>query len=284
MPRLRSLVGVVSALALVAMSYGEARADAHEEDGSVATEASAKMTLPAGSLLIQLPVEVNLSKDLVAKPLSIAPDIWYGVADKLTVGIVHSSLAGGGFFIGGSGSGVCVTGEDNGCGEVYDNVGLDLRFSLLEGGFLLAAEAGAFVEAFDPLTLSAKVGLAGMLAAGPLNIIFSPNIFIGITERDGTTVGEVVVGGNKEVISVPVTFAVGLGSAVSFGVQTGLSATLEDLADNIVVPLSAGLRFNVSPKLGFDAAFSFPLFFNKAIDDGTNFDARGVTVAASIAL
>lgn len=279
MPRLRSLVGVACALALVATSYGEARADAHEEAGSVAAEAGAKLTLPAGSLLVVVPIETNLSKSAVAKPLSIAPDIWYGVADKLTVGVVHSSLGATGFFVGNAGLGVCVTGKDNGCVEVYDNVGLDVRYSLLEGGFALAAEAGGFASSFDPFTLSAKVGIIGMLAAGPANILFAPNISIGVTERDGVD----GVGGNKEDIAVPVTIAIGVGSMLSVGVQAGIVGPLDGFGDAFFIPVSAGLRVNVSPKLGFDAAFSFPTLYSKAADD-TVTDIRAVTVAASIAL
>lgn len=280
MPRLRSLVGAALALALVITSHSQAHADAHEESPAVA-EASAQLTLPAGALLVQLPVEVSLTKDQVAKPLSIAPDLWYGVADKLSVGIIHSTVGAAGVY-GTAGQGVCVTGDgDGGCEKVYDNAGLAVRYGVLDGGFSLAADVGAFASSFDPFTLSAKVGFTGMLPAGPLHVIFSPNIFIGITERDA---GDGGGAGNKEVISVPVTFALGLGSKLSLGVQAGLLAPLDGFSDGIVVPLAGGLRFSLTPKLGFDATFSFPLFYNKAIDDGTNTDVRTVVFTTNVAL
>ena len=280
MPRLRSLAGAAVVLALVVASHGYALADAHSESPTVSESADmsgAQMTLPAGAILVAVPIEVNLTKDLVAKPLSIAPDIWYGVSEKLTVGLVHSSGSLAGFAIGGFGTGVCVTGEDNGCGKVYDNVGADARFSLVHGdGLLVAAEGGLFASSFDPFTLLAKVGVTGMLPAGPAYVLFAPHALIGITERDG---------GVEQVLNFPVGIAVGLGSKASFGVQTGIfNATLNgDFADTITLPLVAGVRFIATSKISVDASFAFPAFYSRIVDD-TNFDVRSLVVSTSIAL
>ena len=278
MPRLRSFVGAMMALALVIASQTQAHADAHEESPTPSAEAAkvtGQLTLPAGALVVQIPVEVNLSSGAVAKPLSVAPDVWYGVMDKLSVGLVHSAFGTTGSFATTGGAGVCVTGEDNGCGKVYDNVGVNARYGVLDGDFLLAADVGVFARSLDPLALAAKVGVNGMMAAGPLHIIFSPNIFIGFTEREA---------GNEEILNIPVTFAIGLGSQLSVGLQTGLVAPLSGFADGIIVPLAAGVRFGLSPKLGFDAAFSLPFLYNKPIDDGTNTDTRAIVFSTNVAL
>lgn len=274
MPRLPSLAGAAFALALVVTSHGNARANSHEEGGGEAAsaQASASLTLPKGSLLLVVPVEVSLSSGAVAKPISVAPDVWYGVMDKLSVGVVHSAFGSTGFFAG-AGDGICVTGEDSGCAKFYDNAGLDIRYGLLDGSFLLAADVGAFATSLDPLTLGAKLGVLGMYPAGPLSILFNPNIFVGLTERDG---------GNKEVISIPVTLAFGLGDKASLGVQAGILAPLDGFADAFFIPVSAGLRFIAMPKLTIDAAFSFPALYSKVGETDT--DSRAITLAASIAL
>jgi hypothetical protein len=73
------------------------------------------MMLPKGAIAIHAVVEVNMSADLVAKPFSIAPDVWYGVSPKLQVGLVHSRMGQTGFLGGagllGAGAGLCLAGE-----------------------------------------------------------------------------------------------------------------------------------------------------------------------------
>ena len=49
-------------------------------------------------------IDVNMSADAVGKPFSIAPDIYYGVSDKLSVGLTHDT-------------GLCLAGEENGCAD-----------------------------------------------------------------------------------------------------------------------------------------------------------------------
>ncbi|MEM9493624.1 MAG: hypothetical protein AAGC55_31030, partial [Myxococcota bacterium] len=252
MRRMRIRIGAALVLALVAVvaSPGAACADSHNEataDGG--GDSVERMTLPAGTVLFNLPLEVNLSSNSTFKPASIGPDLWYGISDRLTAGLVHSTVGSTGLY--GStpgGSGLCFTGESNGCPELYDNIGVDIRYNLLDGGFVLAADVGVFATALDPQTLAAKAGFQGKLGIGPLALLLGPNIFVGITERDT----------NKEFINAPVGLALSLGVRFSIGVQSGIAAPLDGLADNFTVPLSTGVRLVLSRNLVLDAAFTFP--------------------------
>ncbi|MCG8417985.1 MAG: hypothetical protein MJE77_08600 [Proteobacteria bacterium] len=279
MSRLRSVAGAAVVLALVVANYRVARADSHIEDSSVA-EVSGQLTLPAGRVFILVPFEFNLTKDAEFEPVSVAPDVWYGVVDALTVGLVHSAGGLNGLF-GGVGKGVCFTGEEQGCAEVYDNAGLALRLNLLSGSFGLAVEVGGFVNKFDPLTVVAKAGFIANLQAGPLNVVLNPNMLIGVTERDADAMAGTP--DNKEVINAPIAFVLGLGSKFSVGVQSGITGPLEDFADLYVVPLSAGLRLVATNNISFDLTFSFPGFYSALLEE-TSTDNRTMTLAAALAL
>src|SRR5688572_24907809 len=44
-----------------------------------------RMTLPGGKFMLSAIVETNLAKGAAGKPLSVAPDLWIGLHDRLTV-------------------------------------------------------------------------------------------------------------------------------------------------------------------------------------------------------
>lgn len=259
----------------------EAGESSEEPAATVSTSEEQQSTLPEGRVLVQVFGEINMSTDLVAKPFSIAPDIWYGVSNDLTVGIVHSGRAQTGL-LGGAGNGLCLAGEDNGCAEIYDNIGLDGRYHFYRsGGLSAAADAGLFVKTFDPLTLALKVGLVGRWQAGSLAVELGPNIFAGLTEREPEA-GAVEVGTNKEIFTLPVTAIYALTSKLGLAGQVGATVPFEDAGDFYLIAVSFGAQYMVTEKISADAAFSFPAIAGGP--DGTGTDARTLTVGVGYAL
>ena len=51
--------------------------------------AARSLTVGRGHLQIDGDVLINMTKSLVAKPFSIAPNIYYGVTDDLQIGLIH---------------------------------------------------------------------------------------------------------------------------------------------------------------------------------------------------
>jgi len=82
-----------------------------------------RVVLPAKRLYVRAMLEIELSKDAAFDPVSLAPDLFYGVSADFTVGLTHSSSASTGI-IGGTGSSLCL---GDACDSVYRNVGLDGR-------------------------------------------------------------------------------------------------------------------------------------------------------------
>jgi hypothetical protein len=244
----------------------------------------ARMTLPGGKFMLNAIVEANLAKKLAGKPLSVAPDLWIGVTDRLTFGIYHSGRAATGF-LSGFGTGLCFRGGETGIckvtglGDVYTFVGSEARIGLTEGGFATALVLGAQVRGFEPKrVISGKAGFLVRLNSKRVAVEISPMAFIGITQRK--------VGGmdfNRDEIAVPVTLFLRFAPRFSLALQAGITSTLKKFGDNYEVPAAAGLAWWVSPHFSIDAAFGLAAIADK--NDMTKaFDQRSVTVGLGYAL
>jgi hypothetical protein len=244
----------------------------------------ARMTLPGGKFMLNAIVEANLAKSAAGKPLSVAPDLWIGVADRLTFGIYHSGRAATGF-LSGFGTGLCFRGGDTGVckvtglGDIYTFVGSEARIGLTEGGFATALVLGGQVRAFEPKRIiSGKAGFLVRLNSKRVAVEVSPMAIIGITQRK--------VGGmdfNRDEIAVPVTIFLRFAPSFSLALQAGITSTLKKFGDNYRVPAAAGIAWWVSPHFSIDAAFGLAAVADK--DDMTKaFDQRSVTVGLGYAL
>jgi hypothetical protein len=259
-----------------------------------ATPAAAPLTLFKGKILIAgSTLNFNLSADAVGKPISLAPSVWYGVDDKLTVGLTHDSgttpwsprpgirtitvtvppipgvPGSGGTVTGGKGLGICLTGDENGCSGVYDNVGVDALYSLKDEQLSLAAHPGIDVLSFDPFSLNVRLGVLGRyLVNDKISLVFDPRIGIGITERDA---------GNKEFLDVPVWAWYAVNPQISAYVHTGFNGFLDGFGDTLAIPLQVGANYMVNAQLtvGLDFGFS-------SIDEGV--DGRVLGLRAVYAL
>jgi hypothetical protein len=228
-----------------------------------------QVTMPKGSLLVNAFVEINLSTDAAFKPVSISPDVWYGVTDDLTLGLVHSGIGASGV-IGGVGDALCITGSSNGCESVYSGVGIDARYRL-KGAW--AVDGGLFVNDFDPFALALKIGVLGRHRINEqFALEVQPSLFIGLTERDT----------NKEVLAIPVTAAFALQPKFSLYAQLAFITPFESAGDLWLFGASLGARYRVSDHLDLGLAFSLPALAGGA--DGTGADARSITLGVSYAL
>jgi hypothetical protein len=243
-------------------------------------EGDASVTLPKGRVLLDAFLEMNLVSGAEFKPTSLSPDVWYGVTDDVTVGLVHSAVGASGF-IGGVGTSLCLTGTDNGCAKLYDNVGVDVRYKLKIGNLAYAAEGGLYVQSFDPeFRMGIKLGLVGRWQQDKIAVEFAPNVFVGLT---GRTVGEgdaeVVV--NGETLNLPFTGLYAITPKISAALQLGAVVPFENTGDTYRIPLSIGGHFAVNESLNVNLAFSL-----LAVAGGgstTGFDARTLTLGGTYA-
>lgn len=233
---------------------------------------SDQLALPAHKLVINGFLEANLSKDAVFKPFSISPDVWYGVTDELTLGLVHSDVGATGF-LGGVGDSLCVTGKSNGCTHVYPKVGADVRFRLMAP---LVLDAGLFVtNTSDPFQVAVKIGLDGRWRFARLSIEALPSLFFGLNKRSEGM-------GNKDWLSIPVTVSYEVVDRLEISAQVGVQLQLEETGDNYRVPLALAARYQVTRELGLGLVLALPrLIAPSATLHG--FDARTLMLGGSYA-
>lgn len=236
--------------------------------------AAPRLTVPAKRFVVSAALEISLSKDAAFSPISLAPDIWYGVDRALTVGLVHSSRAVGGF-LGGAGDSLCVNGDDgrggSRCPGFYDRVGLLARYHLLgRGPLTVAADGGLVFRSFDPFALSLKLGAAARWQRGKLAVDVVPNLFVGLSDRSH---------GNRELLNVPVSVTYAVTPRIAAAGQLGMTAPLQDFRREVVIATSVGAQLLVKDLL-VDVAFSLPHWLDTNIKT-YGLDARTFTVGAS---
>jgi hypothetical protein len=235
-------------------------------EGDVEVEAGAAMgpTLPAGKLAITAAVQVGLSSELgggeAGTPLSIAPDVWYGINEKLSAGVVTSIHGLTGFWggqVGNVGTGVCLSDEPGtdgvaaGCNGIFDNAGVEAMYSLKSSESLgFAAVGGLHALSFDPQLLDVKIGGRGMWRAGRIGVGFAPSVLVALTERGDE-------GGNKDQLLVPVDLSFMVVNGLYLGVQSGIAGTLQGFGESYTVPVAFGGLFMINPKIMVAAAVSF---------------------------
>ena len=268
---------VVMVLSWPVAAFAEEPPAAPEATATVA--AAETETMPAKRALVHVNLEINFSAAAAFKPFSIAPDIWYGVSDKFTVGLVHSFVGETGI-MGGFGSGICLSGNANGCDGVYGNAGLDARYQIKTGTFGVAFDGGLFANDLSPLVLAGKAGVVGRWrpsAKSKLAVDIAPNLFFGLTEREGAQA-------NKEVLTMPATLMYGVTPKVVAAFQVGLVLPFEQAGDNYFVPVSVGGNYMLNKRASVDAAFTFLHLAGGGNVGATGADSRTFTIGGGYAL
>lgn len=244
----------------------------------------ASMTLKQGGLVVAVNLEVNMSAERVAKPLSIAPDISYGVSDDLTVALVHSTYAATGFRAKAGGA-LCLTGKDNGCAGVYDNVGAEGWYALGRGQLAIAAGGGFHALSLDAGFYDVKLGAKLKYTAGKLAVVSMPSVFVGLTKRK---VNDVAL--NKDSLWIPIQVTYKVTAPITVGVGSGIKGTLQGFGDAWQVPLGVSGTYTVNKQLTVGASWTFGALVGGATNPPDpapgvkGLDPRGLQVWASYAV
>jgi len=203
----------------------------------------------------QLVGELNLAPGLFAEPVSLAPDVWFGVLPQLTVGLVHSHPSVDRFTPGAT---YCVVTEPFLCPDAYHGSGIDARYSVRTGELAVAPRLRFLLGQVDPVKPAVTLGALVRLTRGRYAIIGDPYLQIGLANTDQ---------GNRHALFLPVTFAVQPIARWEVALRTGFNSNLvryrgvdgkEHIAtDQWHVPLAFATRvrvdahFDVGMMLGF---------------------------------
>lgn len=228
------------------------------------------LTQTAGNLQVTVPVVLNLSKELVLKPVWVPLDIRYGVTDQLEVFLAHGSANG---YPIASDGGLCLGGKDRGCAKAYDNFLVGGQFSLLkDNGIELAVLAAFVMESLDASLYAADVGVNFKYASGPIAIKAAPQVMLGLNKRDK--------GNIKQTIGLPVQLAFQATPELAAFVDTGIYGPTEKFGDFYSVPVGIGASFAAMPNLDVGAEFMLPAMLT-GMEGDKAFDSRMLAVFAA---
>ncbi len=199
---------------------------------------SRPLVLAPGQLEAALTLETDLGPGTLHQPTSIAPDLWYGATDRLTLGLVHSANALG---LVGDGDGWCPT---LGCEQAYSDLGVDARWSLARGSFSAAARVRLVTRRWDPWLPSARVGALVRWQRGRVAIVADPQLQIGLLHTDL---------GNRAQLNVPLWIYVQPTCRWAPYLRTGVRGELAVFGDDWGVPAALGVRVAITPEVDLAA-------------------------------
>lgn len=236
---LRAVV-VLNALASVCLAVTAARADGARDI------VERPLVLGAGRFAAELTVEINLAHNYWAAPLSLAPDVWFGATDALTIGLVHSNRSVDRFAPGGS---VCLRTDLIYCDSPYRGSGIDARYlALARGPLSIAPRVRALVRDIDPFKPAVTVGALARWTRGRFAIETDPYLQLGLANTED---------GNRAAVFVPIELAVQPTCRWLLSLHTGWNSEIRGLGDKWHIPVAIGARARATAHIDVGATLGF---------------------------
>lgn len=225
---------------------------------------------PAGMFSARVLLGVNLSADAAGEPISIMPNLYYSLTDRLQLGLLHDGPMG---WQTRPGPGLCVTGEDSGCPQVYDNVGFDVMYGLAYGKLHLSAHGSLYITSIDDSNAMLALGAAGKAHFNDkVALYFDPQIGLALNDRDV----------NDDYLFLPLELQYQLSAPTQLKLLSGINGSLDAFGDTYQVPVGVGLVQNLTENLDIGARFSFDNLLGETGEGVGRADARSIGVLANL--
>ena len=226
---------------------------------------------PEGMLTARVTLAMNLGADAVGEPISLAPDIAYGVSDRLQISLIHDGPMR---WQARPGLGLCLAGSDHGCPHVYDNVGLDVMYGLVFGSQLhVSAHGGLLFTSLDPVATMLPIGVAAKLHIGDaVAVTVDPQLGFALSDRDV----------NADVLFLPIDVSFQVGVPTTLKLLTGVVGPLDGFGDAYQAPLGVGVVHNVTEHVDVGARFSFDNLLGQQPPGVDAADARSLALLLNL--
>jgi hypothetical protein len=196
------------------------------------------LVLGEGGLDFRLTAEINLQPRFVARPLSFAPDAWWGISPRWTIGLVHSNASLDRIEAGAT---LCVRESPiSTCNRLYRGSGLDVRFSARAGALSIAPRVRVLVRDLDPFKPAITLGALVRWSHGRFAIAGDPYLRLPLANHSL---------GNRAALVVPLWLAVQPARGWELAVHTGYDADLVVLRDDGHIPLGLAVTARATREL-----------------------------------
>lgn len=139
------------------------------------------LVLARGQLALRLTLETNLQLLQEGKPTSLAPDAWYGLTDRWTVGITHGSASLDRIDAGAS---ICIVHLENVCDRYYRGGAIEARWGWRAGAFSVAPRGRLLVRNVDPVKPALALGALVRWTRGRFALASDPYLRMGLANTD----------------------------------------------------------------------------------------------------
>jgi hypothetical protein len=191
-------------------------------------------------------VEINLAHNFWAQPLSLAPDVWFGATDALTIGLVHSNHSLDRFVPGGS---LCLTTDPLYCDSLYRGSGIDARYlAVARGPLQVAPRVRALVRDVEPFKPAITLGALARWTHGRFAMQADPYLQLGLANAED---------GNRAAVFVPVQLAMQPTCRWLVSLDTGWNSELHLVRDGWHIPVAAGVRARATSHVDVGATLGF---------------------------
>lgn len=204
--------------------------------------------LDEGQLAVDVTLEVNLAHNFWAEPLSLAPDVWWGVTPKLTVGLVHSNASVDRFA---PGSSLCLRTDDGAlyCDALYRGSGIDARYLAVDGDIAIAPRMRVLLRDVDPFKPAITLGALAKWQRGRMAVTVDPYLQLGLAN---TGVG------NRAQIWIPVQLAVQPTCRWQIALHTGWNSEVATVTkDGWHIPIALGVQARATTEIDLGATLGF---------------------------
>ncbi|MDB4963751.1 MAG: hypothetical protein JWP01_3750 [Myxococcales bacterium] len=205
---------------------------AHAEPRDLVTR---PLVLEAGAIDARLTTEINLQKNRYGRPLSLAPDLWYGVTSRWTVGLIHSNPSVDRIDAGAT---FCLRRFQTRCDRLYRGSGIDVRWSWLTGPLAIAPRARLLLRDVDPMKPAITAGALVRWTRGRFAVESDPYLRLGLANRDL---------GNRAAVFVPVLLAVQPTCRWLLAIHTGWDSEVAVASDGYHIPFGLVVRARATP-------------------------------------
>lgn len=223
------------------------------------------LVLAAGQVEAQLTAEINLERRRVGRPLSLAPDLWYGVTARWTVGVIHSNHSVDRIDPVAT---LCVRQLANQCDRVYLGSGVEARWRWRDGALSVAPRGRLLVRDVDPVKPAVTVGALVRWTRGRFALTSDPTLRIGLANRDL---------GNRDALVVPIWVGAQPTCRWLIALHTGIDGELATWRDGWHVPFALVVRARGTDHLDLGIEAGFPSLFGPQ----NNYKQRSASVFVS---
>lgn len=186
-------------------------------------------------------MRINMSKDSAFKPVEFPVNFFWGVSNKVMIGITHEH-----------GLRLNSGAPDPKFRDTYNDVGFG-SVIFLGGGrnFEVDLHAGVPLHQLSPeVFVGVQAGILGRANfSEKVAFFYDPSLYFGVNHRDI---------GNGDEVHVPIWFYFQPTPIIAPFVGTGLHGPFKDFGDHFTIPLEGGVLFTVARGIHLGGMLRFP--------------------------